>query len=316
MYLRNDELINGVLMESGILDYADFRSAVISGLEELCGDGITVEEKKILKNNSVELYAVSIRSDSECISPAIYMESFYKEYVAGKKNIEEIRNSILRAYVNNKNVKGFDINKFKDFEEVKNRISYRLINKERNKDYLKSVPHFEMLDLAIIFSVVLDEIGGSIVIRNEHLRMWRIDENRLRECAKANSEKFYGPVLQRLDECVMNMLMSDSEESEHRVPETGSGVYILSNEENRYGASCVIDETVLRDVAESMKSGYYILPASIHEVIIIKDNMVENCADLKRMVMDVNRAAVDAEDYLSDSVYHYDYRSKKLNVAR
>ena len=45
----------------------------------------------------------------------------------------------------------------KDFEKVKDRIAYKLINAEDNAVLLSGVPHFRYLDLAVVFYIIVAE---------------------------------------------------------------------------------------------------------------------------------------------------------------
>ena len=58
----------------------------------------------------------------------------------------------------------------------------------------------------------------------------------------------------------------------------------------------------------------YILPSSIHEVLLLKDDEI-SAEELRRMVRSVNRGVVDEMDRLSDEVYHYQRGSGKVEIA-
>ena len=51
-------------------------------------------------------------------------------------------------------------NNWKDFEKVKDRIAYKLINAEDNAVLLSGVPHFRYLDLAVVFYIIVAESEG------------------------------------------------------------------------------------------------------------------------------------------------------------
>lgn len=72
---------------------------------------------------------------------------------------------------------------------------------------------------------------------------------------------------------------------------------------------------MLQEIGEATQSNFFILPSSIHEVILMKDNGDMNAEELQRMVMEINRTQVAPEEVLSDEVYSYDYRQQKLTMA-
>ena len=60
-----------------------------------------------------------------------------------------------------------------DFENVKDRVCFKLINKDRNAELLSDMPYIEFLDLAVIFYVLVseDEMGtGPITIHNSLMK--------------------------------------------------------------------------------------------------------------------------------------------------
>ena len=57
---------------------------------------------------------------------------------------------------------------------------------------------------------------------------------------------------------------------------------------------------------------FYILPSSIHEVIIIAESQSPSKDDLQDMVRDINETQVDAEELLSDTIYYYNFKEKAL----
>lgn len=68
----------------------------------------------------------------------------------------------------------------------------------------------------------------------------------------------------------------------------------------------VLYENQLRDLAKCFGGDYFLLPSSIHEILLIPvTDATDNPSDLKEMVVDVNKACVRNEEFLSDSVYRY-----------
>ena len=77
---------------------------------------------------------------------------------------------------------------------MKGRIIYRLVNRERNRKLLEDVPYKEYLDLAIVYYVLLemDEYGmASMMVRREHLKMWKVSEEDIYYRACKNTQKYY-----------------------------------------------------------------------------------------------------------------------------
>ena len=90
---------------------------------------------------------------------------------------------------------------------------------------------------------------------------------------------------------------------------------VLSNRRHMYGAAVMILPGVLQDIAEEMDASLYILPSSVHEVILMTDTGQEQPQVLRDMVMEVNATQVLPEEILSDHVYYYDRDKKEICIV-
>ena len=94
-------------------------------------------------------------------------------------------------------------------------------------------------------------------------------------------------------------------------------LFVMSNGDYMNGASVILYKDVLRDFAKYMEHDLYILPSSIHEVIILLDNEYAKAPEeLARMVRETNRIVVDREEILSDHVYYYDREKDEIRIAK
>jgi hypothetical protein len=96
-----------------------------------------------------------------------------------------------------------------------------------------------------------------------------------------------------------NMLEGDIQFDEDLI-----GMYFLSNERKSEGASFILNEDIRKQMGDALDSDFFIMPSSIHEVIVVKDDGSFNARDLSELVKSVNEAEVSAKDILSDKVQH------------
>ena len=307
---------NIIDFKSTKLNFTEFRKTLIDGLRDICGSEFVIREEHVHKNNAKELFGVSIRNKSSNIAPTIYLESFYERYYEGKTDIEDIKNDIIRVYRQNSGSGMINVDFFKDFERVKDKLSYRLINYETNKRFLDEVPHRRVLDLAIIYVLNLNECSGSITIRNEHLDLWKTDEKELFEITESNTPKIFPFRINEFSEMLDELLEgSDAEEMNEIVRNEPVSMFILTNNKCLYGASAILYEDALKDFSDRIGSGFYMLPSSVHENILLPENVCFNTENLREMVKSVNEAVLDREDYLSDNVYYYNRENKRLEIV-
>lgn len=81
-------------------------------------------------------------------------------------------------------------------------------------------------------------------------------------------------------------------------------MYIGTNSERMLGASILMYETYLEELAAQIEDDLCIAPASIHEVLIFPLSLIHP-AKIIEAVRDVNRTVVTPQEKLSDSAYIY-----------
>ena len=74
-------------------------------------------------------------------------------------------------------------------------------------------------------------------------------------------------------------------------------------------------QNFMDQAAERAGGDFFILPSSIHELLIVPDNGQMGLRDLEAMVREVNATQVAPEDKLTDSVYHYDSKEKIFELG-
>lgn len=91
-------------------------------------------------------------------------------------------------------------------------------------------------------------------------------------------------------------------------------MYVLTNQSKIHGASCILYEDVLRDFSDKLGRDLYILPSSIHEVILLPKTESFDRDGLNCMVQEVNRDGVSMDEVLSDHVYEYNRASGMIEM--
>ena len=93
------------------------------------------------------------------------------------------------------------------------------------------------------------------------------------------------------------------------------GMFVLSNTNRIYGARGILREDVLEAFADKYKRSFFVLPTSIHEVLIVFEKEGVTKEYLNEMVHSVNSAEVSRDEQLADEVLYYDYNIKELVIA-
>ena len=295
-----------------------FEELVKENVSIRLGSRYEVTINKITKNNDTILSGLTIRQGDLNISPTIYLNEYYEGYENSRYTLYSIVNHIIETYKKNKTDKSVDMKFFLDFDSVRPFIVHRIINTERNKDFLKDVPHVEFLDLSIVFMAIINGYTNykdglaSITVTNSHCKIWEIGIDELIFTARQNTPRLMPATLKTMDEILMKAKASGAED----IPTSayGSNMMVVSNNYGLYGASTMLDKNYLRDLSDAFGSNYYILPSSIHELIVLVDNFGTYSEELKEVVRSINATMVDPVEVLSDSVYYFDRENDRLLV--
>ncbi len=295
--------------------YELLREAVM----HLLGDEYEITRKQVTKNNNVKMEALLIREDGVNVMPTIYVNEYYRQYMNGV-TLEELASRVKETYMEHCDVPE-DIFSF-DFEQLKDKVYYRLVNRSRNEEALSDMPHFEIGDYAVICQCMLfreERPMGSIRIRREHLKEWGITEAKLFEYAGENTMRILPPTLRPMDQVLTDIweeLVSSRGEDSERIEEvremlrrTEDGghlpMYVLSNRYGSEGATSLLYKEYLSEFCDHVEQDFYILPSSVHEVILIPEQMAPNYGDMCEMVKEINETQVPEQEFLSDEVMRY-----------
>lgn len=265
------------------------------------------------KNNGVMLRAITIVNPDSNISPTIYLNDFKKQYEE-THDIDEICNKIAELNEKHEAVE-FDVDSVVNFSKVKTRICAKLISRERNRNLLKNVPYREFLDLAVVYFVSLEEMEfASILIHDNLLERWGVTEEELYSCAMQNMPKLFPENILPMSEVLKDMLSVEAmpEEAFAVIEDT---IYVATNQSKIFGAAVLLYPRFLEHEAEALGRNFYIIPSSVHEVLIIPAEKIEQDADeLLEMVKEVNTTQVSDEEVLSDNVYYYDREKNEVKA--
>ncbi len=304
-----------------IMEIERFAEIVKDGVIKRLGDGCQVTIQKVDKNNGVTYTGLNIRRGIADIAPLIYLDSQYRNFKNGRTTIPEVVDYVVR---NGKIRTGqVDMRKFLNYERVADTIVYRLVNTRRNEELLEDLPHIEFMDLSIVFQCMLDdEVYGTafILIHNVHLKLWSVTVNDLLHAAEKNTPLLMGYEFKSMKDVLFEIMESElPEETDHDMCmaeiEVGVPMYVLSNQYRVDGAACILYPTLLADICDRLESSFYLIPSSVHEVLILPSDNTDDSTKIREMIKEVNDTQVAAEDLLSYSLYFYDRKESRLQIV-
>ena len=81
------------------------------------------------------------------------------------------------------------------------------------------------------------------------------------------------------------------------------------------GASVIQHPGFMEQAAEQISGDFFVLPSSIHEVLLIPDDGKSDHHELEAMVQSINETQVEPADRLSDYAYRYDQKDRVFELA-
>ena len=321
------------------MEYNEFLDYLLSQLEAEFDGYASVSCHKILKNNNVYFDAFTVCTNKSNISSTVYINDYFLEYKNGKSisNIlDEITGTFKKSCLQDINT-GF----INDFLQVQSQIAVKLINFEANAELLSDIPYKSFLDLAAVFYIIVKQVpfnNASILIQNYHLELWNINTDELYSIAFNNTLSLLGYEIKNMNTIIRELLVEDlkqhlySEYQQNTAFCDSDGLnkfaddiisnfhncssdrpmFVLTNKERFLGASCILYLNILEKFALIHQSDIFILPSSIHEVILIPVSESPSREELRSMVREINQTEVADTERLSDNVYLYSLSDKKI----
>ena len=149
---------------------------------------------------------------------------------------------------------------------------------------------------------------AAMLVHNAHMKLWDVTVDELLEAAKKNTLQLMGCDFKSIKEVICEIMKEEVQGDfdydmcmaglEDSVP-----MYVLSNRYRVEGAACMLYPKILLDICEILKNSFYIIPSSIHEVLILPSDNTSESREILAMIKEINDTQVSAEEILSYSYY-------------
>lgn len=316
------------------MTYEAFVEMVPVRFKERLGEGARICVHTIYKNNSVKKEALCILEEGGNISPTIYLRPYYEKLVSGM-DFSSVLSDMEREYQSNRCGAYVDTGEFQDFERISPWIAYRLIHYEKNRELLSEVPHRRFMDLAVVYYLFIENhfLGsGTALIYHTLRELWGVEEETLFQTARANTERLLGTEITKMDNLIEELLQKDllrelgenpagcdyaKEDVEalsrqildSLVAREPCEMYVMSNRSKYYGAAALLNTKRLWDFAKEKKCSFYVIPSSIHEVILAPMHEPLSKEELSGLLREINATQEGGQEFLSDRIYCFDEES-------
>ena len=294
------------------MNYNEFVDSVTGYLREAMPTGTRLEMIPLEKNNGVIREGLSVRRKGRNVAPTIYLDAYYQEYLEGR-NLGGIYEQILEYCGDSDFEDRFEPEFFADYGKLRPTIVYKLINREKNEALLEKIPYLPYMDLAIVFYCLLaDTPAGSatVLIHNTHLQLWKTGISDIYAAARENAPTLLPARLESMGDVIRELSGGTMDTCEDETP-----MYVLTNTAKVFGAACILYEGMMDVCRMRIGADFYVLPSSIHEVILLPVGAVPDKGELGRIVREINATQVRDTEVLSDNVYYYSAEEGRLTPA-
>lgn len=284
------------------MDKKIMQQLIKEALSKKLGAGFTISIQEVFKTNQ-KRDALTILPKQETITPAIYLEPYYKD-LEGHMPLEDVINDILEDYARAKcHSENLNCMSVSDFNWSKDRLYVRLINRHLNEELLKDVPHSLFLDdfaVTVHCRIGTGEQGtASTLVTNSLAEIWGIRSDSLISLALQNTRK-----LLEVDLVNMEDFLKQADPYLFFGTSLSSPIWILTNSQRLFGAACILFDDVLKDFAENF-GNFYVIFSSVHEVLLFPAQDNSNISRMTSINQSVNADELAQDEILGTKAYYY-----------
>ena len=296
----------------------------------------------VVKTNGIVLTGISVKKRDDRIAPTIYVDDFlYNNDINDIEDDAEEENIIkalvkrcMEVYDKTIDDDARKIEDILDFSKIKFKILPRLTNSQMDAPRIaKGVHRLIAGDLMCSYVIDLGHMHGpdgdtqfaTTQVTNEMLQTWqkssqeKIDANTIHRLSIENAMKLRPMKIQSLFDFAAARFAGNAkmmEEMEENRPMPEDDQYILNNEQGMFGATSILYDSVLQNFADDINCDLYIIPSSVHEVLLIPATMDKKDSEneMKEMIHCVNKEVVEDSEILSDNLYYFERDNGRLSM--
>ena len=306
-----------------MLNYEEFKEAITKKFRDALPEEFNVSRVIVQKTNT-EKEGLSITGKNK-VAFSVYFKDMYEHYLKTNDLSDIVGKTIKCSLLDSTLIEEEQvIEKLNDVEWVKNHMIMQFINTERNQELLKTLPHREFLDLSIIYRIIFEAPmeGMSSIIKNKMAENYNLSEEDLYQIAYENTRKISEPILLPLNRVCFEMFIHEHDEipdelisllKQQDVNE--KEMYVMTNKSKCFAAAGILYDDILSELADKFESDLYVMPASIHVMMVVSAKEYYDTEILFDMVKSANEESVALEEQLSNQVYHYSRETHTFSIV-
>lgn len=283
---------------------------------------IPLENIKFVKGDEDRLNIIFAEHDDAYEVCSIHLSELSAEYLNDANSFGAIVKHICDDIVNAKNSNMHQkIGELTDYETAKSRLFVLLINYDRNADILQNVVYKTLDDIAFVVYAILDEREGKLIstkILKSMVKKWGKNEDDIFNEAIENTYRMSPPRFYILEKMLLKNNYSGDSFMNNDDTFQLNGRFVgnlLSTTRQINGAIAVFLPGVAEKISEMLKSDFYMVFTSIHEVMIHSTKSGVDPSDLKNVLKSTIAETTHEQDYLTEKIYKYNRKTHKFECV-
>lgn len=305
------------------MNFEEFKEQFVEDVKQKLEDnGIEcrVDTHEVSKlNESYE--AITVTPEGSNVGVNVNMDRFFETLENGVDYDEVVDRAVSIVEKGIDEQPAIDVASLTNYDKMKDKLVMEVVSIEANAELLENVPHKEMEDMAVVYRFVLDSNDdgrATILATNQLIETMGVTPEQIHADAMENAPELKPAVIKGMSEVMAEMMgMSPEDLAMMGMPTDPADeqMYVATTPDQIHGAGIIAYQDFMDKAAERVGGDFFILPSSVHEVLIIPDNGQMDLEQLQDMVREVNATQVAPEEKLTDNVYHYDSKEKVFELG-
>ena len=298
-----------------MMDFNEFQNQILQEVKDRMW-GVQVEIRPVEKLQGESYTGLSIQPNDSPMAATLNLDTVYNQMVDQGKSFQEVADDLITHAADIiVDMPKIDVNDITNYDQMKNTLVVQVIPTDRNAEMLADIPHKNIEDMSLVYRMQIDQNENgtsSVLITNAMLENYGVTVDQLHQDAM-DAAVINNPATFRSMQEVLSDLMGMP--ADLMPPMDGPQMYVASVENSLNGAGVIAYPDFMNQVAEQVGGDFFVLPSSVHEVLVVPDDGSIDRHDLESMVREVNASEVLPKDQLSDNVYHYDSQDQVFELA-
>ena len=295
------------------MDYEQFLEQVKEDLQERF-PYMNVEIRSVDKLQGESYTGISITPDGSNAGATMNLHSQYEMFQDGVPMaivMERIGNLAADAI---DQIPQVDASTLSDYEQMKHTLIMQAVPVEPNRALLETIPHRTLDDIAIVYRFQLEHresADATVLVTNQMLQSYGITAEQLMADAAVSAPQRNPLSLRSLGEVLAEMSGGMFEPEEMGAPP----LLVATVPGAVNGAGVMGYPDFFQEAAEKIGGSFFVLPSSVHEILLLPDDGSMSARELSAMVSAVNSQEVMPEEQLGSEAYRYDAQAQIFEKA-